>query len=116
MAAHSEPVQKNITMAMDTDPPNKSRRSKTQNMYETYEHLKKTTHSETGTDKYLRWLWPPSHKTNSEDAEIQTIVQPVNTEKWRHIRNWYQKRYDCYGYRPTKQIQKMQKSKHLWNL
>ncbi len=72
MATQSELVKKNITMDMATDPPNKSRRCRNQNIYGTYEHLTTTTHSEPGTDIYLRALWPSTHETNSEDAEIQT--------------------------------------------
>ena len=66
METHSELVQKRITIAMATDPPNKSRKCRNQKQHGTYEHLITTTHLEPGTEKDLRWLWPLTHKTNSE--------------------------------------------------
>ena len=67
-----------------------------------------TTHSEPRTETYLQWLWQTTHKTNSENAEIQTFMKPMNTEKWRHIENWYRKPLQGL-WPPTKQIQKVQK-------
>ena len=34
--------------------------------------LKNTTSSEPGTDKYLRWLWPPTNKTNPMPNTYET--------------------------------------------
>ena len=51
---------------------------------------KMTTNSEPGTVKDLRWQWPPTHK-KTEDAEIQTFMKHMTTEKWRHLQNWYRK-------------------------
>ena len=93
MTTRSELVQKNMTMAIATDPPNKFRRCKNQNMYRTYEHKKKATHSELETEKDLRWLWPLTPITNPEDAEIQTVMRNTNMEKRRHTQNWGQQRF-----------------------
>ena len=41
----------------------------------------------TGTKKHLRWLWPTTHQTNPEDAEIKTFMESMNTKKTRPIRN-----------------------------
>ncbi len=31
-----------------------------------------------GTETYLRWLWPLTHKINPEHPEIQTFMKPIN--------------------------------------
>ena len=68
-----------FTIAMATDPKNKSRRCRIPNIYEPNQNLKTGTHSEPGARKYLRRLCPPTLKTNPEDAEIQAFMKPVNT-------------------------------------
>jgi predicted transposase YbfD/YdcC len=68
-------------MAMATDPNNKFRKRRNQNMKETYEYLQSKTHSEPEVEKYIKRQWPLTHQTNREQKnhQIQACTKPMTT-------------------------------------
>ena len=98
-------------------PTNKSRKWRNAFIYETYEHLRTTTPIQSWMMKkvYDGYGHPPTTKT--EDTDAQTFMKPMNTKKWWHIQNWRKNQQLQWLWPPAhKQIQEMNKSKHLWHL
>ena len=80
MVTHLELVQENITMAMAADPQKQIQKMQKSKHLWNLSTLKNDDPFRTGNRKDLRWLWPKTQKTDSEDAELQICMKPMDTE------------------------------------